>query len=438
MNAMHKRFEKSIPGILFKEDTGKLYIFRDESISVLKSWPEPQAWQKTAQNPVWQTFRPDIKISRLKSSNRSILLEKRPSNINQLCLPFSPPAHKAQIDRRELAWLRWFATIPPETLRVVWSFPERQWHMLSFLARCGEAAYDLSISNPALAFTLASNWVFHQPAVKQPFRSARALLKPGIKQREILAWLGYPETEAARKMLSKVIHKAIGISPLLYLRQSMFDPTTFKTLTHLPRLNSGVLRLATDPVLLPMAAPTLLEEIATSRKEDNRINAAYLLKQSLLIHRSLHPTRTHIVPIRSLRYLIEYHHNILTEYLAAQYRKHNRSFPPPPLKGSEEIQPISSLDALIKEGYEQNNCAVTYLEAVTIFKSVYIYRVLWPERSTLALKRKGHRWVLWQLKLANNLDPSEKTYEVVHSWLEEETGVDCSLDFACEDEQVPF
>ena len=51
------------------------------------------------------------------------------------------------------------------------------WQQVEALIRCGESALDLVRSNPALAYLVASNWVFHQPAVRQPLRSARALLR---------------------------------------------------------------------------------------------------------------------------------------------------------------------------------------------------------------------------------------------------------------------
>jgi len=42
-----------------------------------------------------------------------------------------------------------------------------------WLPRC-EGTFDLISSNPALAYCLASNWVFHQPKVARPLRSAEA------------------------------------------------------------------------------------------------------------------------------------------------------------------------------------------------------------------------------------------------------------------------
>ena len=124
----------------------------------------------------------------------------------RLCLS----SREKNADCEKQAWLRWHATIPAEIRQIVHHFPERQWHMLSFLARCGEAAYDLTAANPALAFALASNWVYHCPPVRRPPRAARALLQRGKKQRDVLVWLVFPGTKAARKMLVKVIRNASG------------------------------------------------------------------------------------------------------------------------------------------------------------------------------------------------------------------------------------
>ena len=69
-----------------------------------------------------------------------------------------------------------FVNMIPEEVRLeLLRYSNRKWHLMSILARC-PGAMDLSRSNPALLFALASNWAFHRPSVKQPIRAARGLV----------------------------------------------------------------------------------------------------------------------------------------------------------------------------------------------------------------------------------------------------------------------
>ena len=86
-----------------------------------------------------------------------------------------------------------------------------------------------------------------------------------------------------------MIHKAISINSLLYISQSLADPTATKALSHLQRLNAGAIRIATDPELLPFVMPTFLEEISYRREDDQRPMAAYMLHDSINMSRLLFP-----------------------------------------------------------------------------------------------------------------------------------------------------
>jgi len=88
---------------------------------------------------------------------------------------------------REVA-RRFLGSIPDDILSEVSRYWTRKWYVLNVLARC-PGAMDLSRSNPALLYALASNWVFHKPAVTRPMRAARSLVNR--KQRDIMEWLGF-------------------------------------------------------------------------------------------------------------------------------------------------------------------------------------------------------------------------------------------------------
>ena len=430
-------FKPSKPGTVFKEETGKLYVFTSGSITVLKGWP-PEAWKKTRSNPNWVRFRPEIAVPCRDIDARIRQFEHPEEEGGQLLLPLD-----ALLRPRELAWLKWYATIPQEARELARRLPTRQWHLLSFLARCGKAAFDLSASNPALAYALASNWVFHRPAVQRPLRSVRALLGPGKRQREACAWLGFPETEASRKTLNKVVHKAINVSGLLYLRQSMADADAQKALSHLQRLNAGAIRIITDPGLFPLATPRLLQEVAHCREEDSRPKAAYLLRDSAAMQRLLFGGSLNFAPVGHINELAATHDSLIEDLNRAECLDRDIAFPSPPVKGSEFIVPVTSARELVKEGREQHNCVASYMKRVALQQRVFIYRVLWPERCTLSVSRHGDRWVLSELMRACNEQPSPKTREVVAEWFRQETGLtdekpDSAEPWDAEVDDLPF
>jgi hypothetical protein len=318
----------------------------------------------------------------------------------------------------DLAWRHWCDRIPVEIRNAIAPFRSRHWHLLSFVARCGDAARDLLLGNPVLAYALASNWIFHKPAVQRPLRSARALLAKGKKQRDILEWLNFPATEAFRKMLMKVSPKSVTVPALFYLRQQASTPDAMKALSHVPRINASVIRIATDPELLPYAAPNLLAEISTPSLTDERPEAAYILRDTLDMLRTLAPDRTP-APVTSARALHELHETLITELNRRNPPAPalpDPPFPAPPLKGTDDIVPLTDAQQLAEEGFLQRNCVASYIYRVTALKT-YIYRVLAPERCTLAVVKKRDRWVLAELKLAGNGAASPATREAVQQWI---------------------
>lgn len=409
-------FRPTKRGAVFKIDTGKLYLFAPGSITVMQSWP-PMAWKKTRSNLRWVHLRPKVLLPCGNLEGRIEHLSAPADENGQLLLPFYADETQ-RLWRADIAWLSWSARIPEHVREVVARFPDRQWHLLSFIARCGDAAIDLVLANPALAWALASNWAFHRPPVQRPMRSARALLKPGNKQKDILAWLGFPEAEAARKVLRKIAHKAINVPSLLYLQQSMTDPAVAKVLAHLPPpINAGALRIVTDPGLLPFAGPTLVGEVSFKREEDERPKAAYLLQDSLNMFRLLYRGQGRFPHLKSLARLAEFHDSLVDEMGHIQLHDLDLALPPVPVKGTGTIIPLTTARDLIEEGRLQRNCIASYIERVAIQQRLYIYRMTFPERCTLSIMKRGAKWVLCELKRTCNLPAAETTRQAVLEWL---------------------
>ena len=407
-------FQEPKYGTVFKPETGKLYVFEPKSIRVLASWPRVMAWKKTPGRPSWAHFRPKISIPTNIEAKIQKLQVPHIEPDGQAVFNFLNPPF---VDRHELGWLQWYDTIPQDIRNLIAPFPgnDRQWHLLSLCTRIGGPAIDLILSNPALAYALASGWVFHP--VSQPMRSARALLKQGKNQRDILEWLGFPGTKSARKILRKTAQKAISIPALLYLRQSMNDSFMQKAAAHLPRLNAGAIRFITDPALLPLVAPAFLEEIAFNRKEDSRPKSAYLLRDSVAMFELLFPQRQFPRPTRHLQTLVDTHDALIHDVNRLYRLEKDFVFPHPPLEGNDFIEPITTARGLIEEGRQQHNCVASFVKRIAVSRQVYVYRVHWPERCTLSITRRAGRWALSVLKLSGNQLPSKQTFEIVRFWL---------------------
>jgi hypothetical protein len=189
-------------GTIFQKSRGKLFSFDVSSISVMAVWPKPLAWRKTRRRG-WYHYRPKITIP---AGPLDAVVRIQPAHPGPDGEQDRPPVVEPLFPF-ELAWRRWYDRIPVEVRNAIAPFRSRHWQLLSLVARCGNAALDLLIANPALAYALASNWIFHKPAVQRPLRSARALLAKGKRQRDILEWLSFPATEAFRKLLMKVSPK---------------------------------------------------------------------------------------------------------------------------------------------------------------------------------------------------------------------------------------
>src|SRR6056297_678338 len=255
-------------GAIFDRKTLKLYVYTPGTTEVWARWPAPMAWRKSDQDAGWRHVRPMLSLPK-----RPVAGEIARCHAREQKFPYKPypsrEEEKAAIRRgARLARLEWAANIPDPVRRAIAPIRVRQWHLLAMAARCGEGALDLIRSNPALAFMLASNWVFHKPAVQQPLRSVRALLKPGRSQVEMLAWLGFPPRPAVRRILARIPPESIDVPRLLYLRDACHDPEALKRMFHLPRLNAGCLRIVCDPLLLRRVSQSLLLEIAADRSED--------------------------------------------------------------------------------------------------------------------------------------------------------------------------
>lgn len=402
------------PGKAFDERSRKLRVFKRNEILVVRGWPDLMAWQKTAENPQWRYIRPKL----------TVIPPWTPGL--QLSFYFALSDREIRWQKNRIAELCWHGLIPREIRRSVHYYPCRHWHLLQLAARCGKPGADLLQTNPALAYALSSGWVFHP--VKRHLSSARNLLKAGRDQRDILNWLGFPPTQQVRRITSRVIHPALNITRLLCLRDAVKDNVTTKQLSHLPRLNAGVLRIVTDSTLLPWANMSLLFQVSQATQEDSYPETARLLLDCIEIGTKLGIRTSKLASRKSFDELHQLWRSLVTRRNLYELCKGDTSFPDPPIPGTPDIVPIDSLDEMIDEGNSMRNCVASpsYLTAIR-GKRLYLYSVREPVRCTLSIAwvAESNQWSVDQLRSVCNGTAPLEVQRTVHDWIskhEDSTG----------------
>lgn len=400
----------------FRDD--KLYRFINTSVQVMAGWPRMLAWKRSARRMAWRSIRPDIFIS-LKSMDECtdgceiFFTDKLDCRLcNKPCFKPKDPC------------VRWSNLIPMEIREIVTPFRSRHWHLLSMAARCGAPSVDLMASNPALAWALASSWVFRSRSVKAPMRSIRSLLSPGRSQRDILSWLDFPSSESARRQLAKIESKSIGVNKLLSLRDAMRTADGMKMLSHLPRINWDAIRMISDDMLRPYVGMRLLEDVSNCeelRLMDYEMNTttAMLMQDCLPMMDDLGMDKTRLRQLRSRDDVKEFHDDLVHRSTSPGLRQKvcdMRVLAEPPFSGNDYIVPLNTEFALDREGIEMQHCVGSY-GAFVRRGSIAVYKVLSPERATLSLERSGKVWRIREIKCKANADVSDATRAFVSAWL---------------------
>jgi hypothetical protein len=465
------------PGVRFRD--GKLYEFSEKGIMVLRQWPDLRAWRKTPKGRTWRPIRPALHLEslahgwtcrieprepRIRSTRAGTpirwLFDRDPAGPDEEPLdrwllaeffggalagledePEDEPGDEPDAERDpgvqgfqgvqgapELdsaardARRRWseqrrmdyLQPIPGEVLAAVGPFACRHWHLLNLIARC-PGALELARANPALAFALASPWVFRRPAPKQPLRAARALLRR--PQHEIAGWLGFPRTRSTVRILRKLPPAKCTVPNLLNLRRLCESHP--KPLRHLDRLGEETIRLlqmsgenykptgrylaevsAHPPPVWLHGEPQLVQDVLWLRDSVGEVGPMILLSHSHLV-------RTH---------------DRLVERLGRMdLKKSARPLPEPPLSGIQSdhlrLEPLRTEEELVEEGRVQRNCVGAYGPRVRQ-GGLYIYRVTAPERATLSIVRVHMgKWRISELKAAENRPVSDVTADAIHNWL---------------------
>lgn len=387
----------STPGFGFKNR--KLYVFVDDRIMLLEAWPSLKAVQKYGKSP-WMEFAPRFRLLFDETQG--------PGDF-----PDEPlPTGEEFLLQRRRAFGAFRANIPVPVATAVEKYQSRQWKLLQLMQK-SPAAIELAGINPALCFALASYKIF-----RERFCTLEgATIVSKRRQRDIAEWVGFSGTDATARILAKVRTESVGVDFLKSLSAMMRQPEKLKILSHLPRLNAGVLGILSKDRLLAVIRPVLLSEIASVPEEDLHPHAAdmisHLLDMKRIVAPDAPPPRIH-----SLACLQTLHDMVLAEFLLMD-QQHGGALPKPPIPGSKKIVPILTGADLCEEGKMQNNCVGGYVYKIREGKT-FIYRVLEPERATLEIIMTSEGdWIIGQLKCYSNTNASAATRQTVQSWLDQ-------------------
>lgn len=362
-----------------------------------------------------------FRFSGTRKTARRLVTDGLRAKGGQLLFPFMEGLRDAAYGER--AWIAWLRHLDLDTRRTISLFNDRTWHLLMLGLRC-PGATDLMQSCPALAFALASSWVFRgERKVQQPLRSARSLLRK--RQRVIADWLGFPGSESAVRILRRVRYADIRVSPLLYLRDALRDDQVARSLRHVPEINGDVIRLASSPDLWAHTSPRLLIETGSPAVE--RYETTWrTMRDTIAMYCELGVPLDAVV-FRSREHLHAVHDEAAELLNRVGLRgAHIGAIPPPPIEGTDTIVPLQTVADFIREGREQRNCVATYAVRVADSARIsrdgrptfYVYQVLWPQRATLSIARCRGRWITEELRCSGNERPKEETAMWVKQWLD--------------------
>lgn len=393
------------PGFRFSQ--GQLCITTAQEEMRLGTWPLLEATRRRNGESKWSRFVPVFRLLRPKDD--PLAIEPGPTGVRGQSVD--------PLLEKHLAFRLFRQAIPPRVAQAAERFPARQWAVLRMVQE-REAAADLLEQNPALGFCAANLGKFRTLFGNLGKQAAELSRRP---QREVLAWLGFPDTQAWVNIVRKIRPETVTVERALALRAVSAVPEVTQRLAHVPAINTGLLELANQPNLLAQVSPALLNEIASAEEERLQASAVHLLEDMVreLDHMGRRPRLASLKTLASLR---QRSHEVAEEFQQhVDVMRGTGSFLEPPVPGTADIVPLTDAGQLLEEGRAQRNCVGGYGPRV-VRGRVFVYRVLKPERATLSLRMGADGgWAIEQLLRACNQPVSPATAYSVRLWLSRES-----------------
>jgi hypothetical protein len=429
---------ESILTVDYRVEEGVLYRYHSDVVERIVPWGrEAGAWRFARGE--WGPFVPEVDVASLeKAAGRGC-------------------------GTRMPGWQRRFAACrfliehwPEEARDGVRGFPSAHWQLLQLVNRGGAAALELLRSNAALGYLAAL---------------ADAGDQVGVRRRALAALFGFPETEHAVRLLGKVPRAWVSSEFLAQLRAAMTeDRDADAVITHLARINPIALEVARDPELRAsvagdcmarlsrVAAPVaqcdliarLRDLVDTARGQalppprirglrdldrpagagtGDPVRARRAEPFALPAPRAREDGRPRVPPPPPIRTLPELVDRPVcagrAQSPSSQRRKSGGEFPAPPLRdldaGRVRISAIRTRADLVAESDAMHHCAgrdKSYARRVAAGR-LYFYRMITPERLTIAIRPSGGWWTVEEVRGIHNQRPCETASALILKWVRE-------------------
>ncbi len=359
---------------------GKLYLQKPDSIiEIAEVWPKPTARASTRRRPEWHTCKPKIQLDSITS-------------------PYG----------------EFFRVVPATIRSTLGRFPGWHWELLSGVAKSA-GVLELLHANPALGLMSQVYWEF-QAIDEQSVEYAASLATR--RQRDIAGALGFPAMKWVVRVLAKIPVESLHIRDLLTIRRLTNDTQSAKWLRHVARLNGPLLCLMSDPHLRRAISWQLINDLARNHNERTSGETVMRLIELEEYRRCLQrPTGQ---PYQTVNEVADawraFQETRRAPRQVSGFGTNKLQFPIAPLPNDSSIIPLLSRKAIALEGNEQDNCVASYISAARRGQ-VYLFKVFFPERATVAVKRRRGQWYCAELKGPRNRPVRSATRTYIRRWL---------------------
>jgi hypothetical protein len=411
-NLKEKRF--IVPerrSLQYDEEMQKIYRFDPSEIRVVRlGAPYPAAYVKSERNRNWMSYSPQDSFP--------FLFDKPSKHF----LQHEDEKQRNYAEFKLTLYNKLVTLIGEDKIHLLRQFPSRHWFLYCFLERCGDYAYDLLSSNPALGYLLSAHALFHPLKSKSYWRSARTLLLK--KRKDILDYFGFPGKETTVKILAKIVHKSIKNKVLFTLRKNLREkPDLLRTLSFYSKHNESSLYILNSD-LIKVFHSNFIDQIAQGKLGMNRHYFFHLVKD---IKRMQAVLAENNVPPKTLLFKSSFdvellHDELMNSINSFQSKSQNYVFPDSPLPDVKNqdlhIESIKNSAMLYAEGKEMNHCIYSYCDELKKGDH-FAARMLHPQRLTLFFRKDSKRCRLLEVRGKNNALPKNELLTLIDQWLSE-------------------
>lgn len=289
--------------------------------------------------------------------------------------------------------------------------------MYKFLMLDGAA--ELVESNLALACMVALNRMFCPKKVAKPWRRAKSMLK--MKRRKILAMCGFPESESLVRIFARM--RPVIPRDLFFIRSALRrNPGLLRTLSFVDTYNGNVISYATLPALDDSITAQFLNEAGQYRECSKQFEYGQLVHDTIRMSAVLGERLGRIDGITDIK---RKHDQLIIPYTAKmKLVMAEASFPEAPFDGVStadfEISPVSSPEMLHRWAVSQHNCVMTRFGSI-VMGHCAVYMITKPLEATLEVlkSKKDSGWKIGDFKGTCNSAVTPAVREHVKKWFDE-------------------